>query len=89
MDIPPYNPNRGAWSPASMNPPAGAISQIGHYNIIKTIGKGQFGSVKLAVHSLTNERVRFSGFLHFYFSRSYCLCLYFSVCRVNHVFKRR
>lgn len=40
------------------SPNSSSIAQIGNYNLVKTIGKGQFGSVKLAVHSLTGEKVR-------------------------------
>ncbi|XP_049851707.1 serine/threonine-protein kinase MARK2-like [Schistocerca gregaria] len=34
-----------------------AFKQIRHYSIIKTLGKGQFGYVKLAVHLLTGIKV--------------------------------
>ena len=33
-------------------------SRVGNYTLLKTIGKGQFGYVKLAIHDLTRERVR-------------------------------
>lgn len=33
-------------------------SRVGNYQLLKTIGKGQFGYVKLAIHDLTRERVR-------------------------------
>lgn len=36
---------------------------IHHYQIIKTIGKGQFGSVKLAIHTKTNEKVNIFSFI--------------------------
>jgi len=32
-------------------------SRVGNYTLLKTIGKGQFGYVKLAIHDLTRERV--------------------------------
>lgn len=32
-------------------------TKVGHYQILKTIGKGQFGQVKLAIHDLTDEKV--------------------------------
>ena len=30
---------------------------IGNYALVKTIGEGTFGKVKLAVHTLTKEKV--------------------------------
>ncbi|KAJ1504433.1 hypothetical protein HMI55_002010 [Coelomomyces lativittatus] len=33
-------------------------SSIGYYDIEKNIGEGNFAKVKLAVHSLTGEKVR-------------------------------
>jgi serine/threonine protein kinase len=33
------------------------IDRIGNYQILKTIGKGQFGKVKLAQHLITGDKV--------------------------------
>lgn len=33
------------------------MSIVGNYKIEKTIGQGTFGKVKLAIHSLTGEKV--------------------------------
>ena len=35
------------------------LQVVGYYDIIKTIGSGQFGKVKLAKHVLTHEVVHF------------------------------
>ncbi|KAI8071438.1 kinase-like domain-containing protein [Gongronella butleri] len=40
-----------------MATPAQPKLHIGQYQIIKTIGTGSFGKVKLAVHSVTNQKV--------------------------------
>jgi serine/threonine protein kinase len=37
---------------------ASTISTIGSYSLGKTIGEGSFGKVKLAVHNLTNVKVK-------------------------------
>lgn len=34
------------------------LSTIGSYNIMKTLGEGNFAKVKLATHSLTGAEVR-------------------------------
>lgn len=34
-----------------------AEQRVGAYQIIKTLGKGSFGKVKLAVHRVTNQQV--------------------------------
>lgn len=34
------------------------ISGISHYIFLKTVGQGQFGKVKLAVHQITKDKVR-------------------------------
>lgn len=44
-------------SPRSSLPQHRRIQCIGHYDLDKTIGQGQFGKVKLATHVLTGERV--------------------------------
>jgi hypothetical protein len=37
------------------------IKELGNYHFVgKTLGKGHFGFVELAVHSLTNIKVHFS-----------------------------
>ncbi|ELR14943.1 MAP/microtubule affinityregulating kinase [Acanthamoeba castellanii str. Neff] len=46
-----------ALSPRSSLPQHRRIQCIGHYDLDKTIGQGQFGKVKLATHVLTGERV--------------------------------
>ena len=38
-----------------------AIQCVGNYDLGKTIGKGQFGKVKVARHVLTGEQVWRSG----------------------------
>lgn len=38
-------------------------TQVGHYQLLKTIGKGQFGYVKLATHDRTREKVRAQPFI--------------------------
>ena len=38
---------------------------VGQYEIIKTIGEGNFARVKLATHLLTNMQVKFSYFMFF------------------------
>ncbi|KAI9288619.1 kinase-like domain-containing protein [Umbelopsis sp. AD052] len=40
-----------------MSSPNGSRMRIGQYNIIKSIGVGSFGKVKLAVHSTTGQKV--------------------------------
>jgi hypothetical protein len=40
------------------------IQCIGHYDLDKTIGQGQFGKVKLATHVLTGERVHLLFLCH-------------------------
>ena len=43
-------PSPGGFSPRR-------IQCVGHYDLLKTIGRGQFGKVKLARHALTGEKV--------------------------------
>jgi MAP/microtubule affinity-regulating kinase len=50
-------PAATALSPRSSLPQHRRIQCIGHYDLDKTIGQGQFGKVKLATHVLTGERV--------------------------------
>merc|ERR1719254_419980 len=40
-----------------MNPKKMRTKSIGHYVLMKTIGEGTFGKVKLGTHILTGERV--------------------------------
>eukprot|EP00747_Dinoflagellata_sp_TGD_P063651 gnl/TRDRNA2_/TRDRNA2_153553_c0_seq1.p1 gnl/TRDRNA2_/TRDRNA2_153553_c0~~gnl/TRDRNA2_/TRDRNA2_153553_c0_seq1.p1 ORF type:complete len:773 (+),score=126.57 gnl/TRDRNA2_/TRDRNA2_153553_c0_seq1:169-2319(+) len=49
----------GARDPAEMGstPRKGRAKSIGHYILLKTIGEGTFGKVKLGTHILTGERV--------------------------------
>ena len=37
--------------------PKNKNNKIGNYEIIKTMGEGTFGKVKLAIHIPTNEKV--------------------------------
>ncbi len=34
------------------------ITSVGNYTLLKTVGQGQFGKVKLGVHMITKEKVR-------------------------------
>lgn len=40
----------------TINIPTG-VQRLGLYNIIKTLGEGSFGKVKLAVHQITHQQV--------------------------------
>lgn len=42
------------------------IRCVGNYDLGRTIGKGQFGKVKLATHVLTGETVNFF-YIHLFF----------------------
>jgi serine/threonine protein kinase len=46
-------------SPPKSNPTSTRkiISGISHYNFVKTVGQGQFGKVKLAIHQITKDKV--------------------------------
>ncbi len=51
---------KGASSAAAAPPPAStrpSDEKTGKYKLLGTLGKGNFAKVKLAVHTLTNERV--------------------------------
>jgi carbon catabolite-derepressing protein kinase len=48
------NHHRSAEQPA---PQKKAEQRIGAYHIIRTLGEGSFGKVKLAVHRVTNQQV--------------------------------
>jgi len=48
------NPNHHRNEPA---PQKKAEQRIGAYHIIKTLGEGSFGKVKLATHRVTNQQV--------------------------------
>lgn len=46
------------------------LAAIQNYELIKTIGKGQFGSVKFAIHKKTREKVfEIASFIYFYVSQ--------------------
>lgn len=50
----------GVYSPQGGNspqPPGRRVKVIGNYDLGRTIGKGQFGKVKIARHVLTGEKV--------------------------------
>lgn len=53
--------NQAGHGPAQTNPPRDSKmrteQRIGAYNIIKTLGEGSFGKVKLAVHRSTGQQV--------------------------------
>jgi hypothetical protein len=44
-------------APQRASLPPMTITRVGNYELGKTIGKGQFGSVKLGIHMITAERV--------------------------------
>ena len=46
-----------AREPATAAPQKKAEQRVGAYQIIKTLGEGSFGKVKLAVHRVTNQQV--------------------------------
>ena len=54
-------------APATGPPIGTVITKVGNYELSKTIGKGQFGSVKLGIHNITGERVRVCCPLYFAF----------------------
>ena len=50
-------PNGNNHRSAEPAPQKKAEQRIGAYQIIKTLGEGSFGKVKLAVHRVTNQQV--------------------------------
>ena len=46
-------PNRAAMGPRQSK----GLDRLGHYNVIKTLGEGSFGKVKLAIHQSTGQKV--------------------------------
>ena len=46
-----------ASNPAPLPDKVRTEQRIGQYNIIRTLGEGSFGKVKLAVHRSTNQQV--------------------------------
>lgn len=53
----PQNGNGGHRSAEQPPPAKKAEQRIGAYHIIKTLGEGSFGKVKLATHRVTNQQV--------------------------------
>ena len=53
--------------------PRSQFQVVGNYDILKTIGKGQFGKVKLAKHVLTNDLVCFE---FFYYCSPYIIIIF-------------
>ncbi|RFU31876.1 hypothetical protein B7463_g4477, partial [Scytalidium lignicola] len=51
------DPNRDRRSAEQPPPQRKAEQRIGAYQIIRTLGEGSFGKVKLAVHRVTNQQV--------------------------------
>ncbi|KAI9887547.1 MAG: Protein kinase [Watsoniomyces obsoletus] len=58
-DRPGQAPSSSSAQPASMQPPVRASQQqrLGQYTIIRTLGEGSFGKVKLAVHQVSGQKV--------------------------------
>ena len=50
------------------------ITSVGNYTLLKTVGQGQFGKVKLGVHMITKEKVRRWFILNEYFINIYLGC---------------
>lgn len=51
------DPNKERRSAEQPPPQKKAEQRIGAYQIIRTLGEGSFGKVKLAVHRVTNQQV--------------------------------
>lgn len=55
------SPQRRPHYPSASKPPARLDhkpeSRLGQYRIIKTVGEGSFGKVKLAIHEVTGQKV--------------------------------
>lgn len=66
--------SRGAQS----SPAQGRPLQVGFYEIIRTLGKGNFAVVKLAKHKVTKTQV----------SNYYCIVLIKMCLRLMHLIKR-
>ena len=59
IPIPAY-PSASASHPNNNDPPPQqprSSQRFGQYNIVKTLGEGSFGKVKLAVHQTTGQKV--------------------------------
>jgi carbon catabolite-derepressing protein kinase len=50
-------PDDGRTRSHELAPQKKADQRVGAYQIIKTLGEGSFGKVKLAVHRVTNQQV--------------------------------
>jgi hypothetical protein len=59
----PVSPQTATPTPMLKNRDEEVPLRIGHYELERTIGKGNFAVVKLAQHNLTNCKVRIESFL--------------------------
>lgn len=58
-------------SKSSKRPVQKKQNKLGPYNLLQTLGEGEFGKVKLGVHSETGQEVFFFSFATFFFTDSF------------------